>query len=143
MSTSRSRLAFQDCITIYQKAMEDEFGCRVRMKDRSAAINFRMRMHTARQLDRDDNKFVYRENESHQLYGRSVFDQLVCKIRYFEGSWWIYVQKMSLPGEVEALSELSYEARDVANVVDAEFEPIQNPRQLAETLKLEHFKRRI
>ncbi len=143
MTTSKSRLAFQDCITIFEKALEDDFGCRVRMKDRNSAFHYRLRLHAARQIDRDDNKYVYREQEDHQLYGRSVFDQLICKIRFYEGAWWVYVQKMTLPGEVEALSELPDGARDVANIVDAEFEPIQNIEQVTEKLQITDLKRRV
>jgi hypothetical protein len=146
MTTSNSRLAFHDCIEAYDRALADDFGCRIKMKNYNAAVHFRMRLHTARNLDRRDNKQLYSDREDHPLYGRSVYDVLTCKLANKEGHWWVYIQKMTLPGEVEALSDLPEDAREANTYEEPQLEAAPQPAQVAapqERLQIEHIRRRI
>ena len=103
MSISNSRLSYEDCYKIMDAALEDKIGARVKMADNDAAVFLRMRIHTARSIDRRDNTKVF--EEGHPLYGRSPYDKLVTRIRKIDEDIWIYVEQIGADlGEVEPLS---------------------------------------
>jgi hypothetical protein len=106
MSISTSRLSYQDCFTLMEQALEDTKGVRVCMETFDKATFFRMRCHTARQIDRKDNKVIYKEGE--KLHGASLYDALTFRIREDEeGKFWVYAEKTELePGAIESLSDL-------------------------------------
>ena len=106
MSISTSRLSYQDCIEFMDKAMEDDKGARIIFGIRDNATFFRMRCHTARQINRKDNRLIYSAGDP--LYDASMYDKLVFRIREDEdGKFWVYAEKTELdPGTVELLSGL-------------------------------------
>jgi hypothetical protein len=60
-------------------------------------------------MDRVENKELY--EEGHKLYGRSVYDQLTCKIRNFDGGSWLRIERLdAIEHYVESLSEEPEEA---------------------------------
>lgn len=107
MPVSSSRLSYDDCFTLFEKALNDTKGARYQIPDgaHGATKYFVMRMHQARSLDRKENKELY--EKGHKLYGRSIYDPLVCRIKKdVEGLWWVYVSHTEIPeGEIELLSE--------------------------------------
>jgi len=109
MAVSTSRLAFSDCFTLLERAINDEKGIRVKFATYDDAFNFRLRIHKARQIDRQDNLESYAEG--HILYGRSVYDELTCKIRLFNGGAWLRIERLTAREfEIESLSEEASEA---------------------------------
>lgn len=108
MPVSSSRLSYDDCFTLFEKALDDTKGARYQIPggEYGATQYFRMRMHQARALDRRDNKDTY--EKGHNLYGRSIYDTLVIQLKQDdEGLWWVYVSHTEIPdGEIELLSEL-------------------------------------
>ena len=61
------------------EALKHKQGIRAKFSDPGSANNFRMRLHKARQLDRDANREIY--PEGHKLHGRSIYDQIFTTIR--------------------------------------------------------------
>src|SRR6266436_3787560 len=59
MSISTSRLSYQDCYEFMDHAMEDDKGARIIFKSRDEATFYRMRCHTARVINRTDNRRIY------------------------------------------------------------------------------------
>ena len=109
MAVSTSRIAFSDCFDLLERAINDEKGIRVKFATYDDAFNFRLRIHKARQIDRTDNQNTY--EVGHPLFGRSVYDQITCKIRTFNGGAWLKLEKISAREfEVESLSEEPSEA---------------------------------
>src|SRR5262249_23027130 len=109
MAVSTSRLAFSDCFELMEKAIADEQGIRVKFATYDDAFNFRLRIHKARQIDRNDNLESY--EDGHQLHGRSVYDTLTCKIRKFNGGAWLRIEKITARVfEIESLAEPPSEA---------------------------------
>lgn len=107
MSLSSSTLAYTDCFRVFEQALADPNGVRVLLPNMNAATFLRMRLHKARQLDRDNNLKVYTENRDHPLYGKSQFDGLVIKIRQEGEGTYLYLEPVdTLEYEVEGLSEL-------------------------------------
>ena len=141
MTTSTSRLSFLDCFDAFNQALADTHGIRIRCATIEEAINLKMRMHTARAVDRKDNRMVYEEDPSHQLYGRSIYDRLACRIRQHEGdpdARWLYIEHIAIRGEIQALSGLP-EWERVGQATQAQ--PML-PRITAPLL-IEHVKRRV
>lgn len=111
MTTSTSRLAYDDIFQLLERAFEDPKGVRVEFSDRDSenenrgeAIQFRIRIHTARQIDRADNRRLH--PPEHPLHGRSCYDILRASIRTEEGRVFIYLEKRTLDGRnIENLSE--------------------------------------
>ena len=88
------------------KAIEDPMGARVPMGTQDRATFFRMRCHTARQINRKDSKEIYPVGDVR--YGISPYDSLTFRLKEDEsGEWWVYAEKSLLePGSIESLSEL-------------------------------------
>lgn len=110
MTTSTSRIAFSDCFDLFDQALGDSKGLRVRCPSFEAASHLRMRLHTARTIDRKDNKASY--DKEHKLHGRSPFDEICCRILYDEqDTVWLYLDRVTaVEYEVEALSEVPQQA---------------------------------
>lgn len=93
MATSPSRLSYTDAFDILDGAMANSKGVRVEVNDAGAGMHLRVRLHSARMIDRNDNKTEY--PPGHKLYGRSIYDQLVCRVRKDDGKWWLYLERFS------------------------------------------------
>lgn len=109
MTLPDSLLAFSDCVDIFERAMDDGRGCRVRCKDWDAASYLRLRLHKARALDRRKNQLAY--EPGHQLHGASPFDEYVVRIKEvrYEGEGsriYVYVEKTER-AEIESLGDLN------------------------------------
>lgn len=106
MTAPTTRLSYGDSYDALDRAKDDPKGIRIRFKDYAEASTFRSRLHYARQVDRRDNLQIY--DESDPLFGRSVYDTLVVRIREdTEGAWWVYIEHASIEDKVvESLSEI-------------------------------------
>jgi hypothetical protein len=108
MATSTSRLSYDDAFTVMDEAIADPKGARVMFDNHGQATYFKMRLHSARQIDRNDNKQIFAEGE--KLYGRSVYDTLVVRVRGpdEDGKWWVYLENvlLNIQGKLERLSDL-------------------------------------
>jgi hypothetical protein len=93
MSASTSRLSFQDCFDVMEKAIESERGVRVQFETEGAAKHFLVRLNKARVLDRDENRQTYVPGD--MLFGRSVYDPLMGQIRRVDGTVWLFINKLS------------------------------------------------
>lgn len=107
MTAPTTRLSYGDAYDALERAKEDEKGIRLRFDDYAAAATFRSRVHNARQVDRRDNAEIYDEDRGNPLYGRSVYDSLIVRIRQdTAGAWWVYIEHTSIEKMVvESLSE--------------------------------------
>jgi hypothetical protein len=104
MVTSTSRLAYSDCFELMDKAIADPKGIKVKFATGEDAWHFRIRLHTARKIDRLDNKDTY--EQGHQLYGRSVYDQLTMRIRKASEHAWLHLERIDAREfEIESLTE--------------------------------------
>lgn len=133
MSLIYSRSAYGDCYEVFDKAMEDQEGVRVKMPDYNAAVFFRMRMHQARKINRDDSKRIY--DAQSPMFNASTYDKLVVRIKSDGDNWFVYVEHGGIDlGLIEPLSG-----------VEALPEPeprgqIEAPK---EPLMIEHVRRRF
>lgn len=136
MATSNSRLAYTDCFNLMDRALEDAKGARVKFPDYGAAWQYRLRLHTARRIDRTDNQRDF--NESHSLHGRSIYDSLRVTIKRGSDVAWLYVEKVDgIEFEIENLSEVN-------GLEEAVNEPVEIDRIKLETTSVaEPIKRRI
>lgn len=91
MTTSNSRLSYEDCFSILDKAVASPNGLRIKFKEHGDALHFRLRCHCARAIDRHDNKQTYpgpnleSGDAGHPMWGRSVYDDIVIKVRLRQG----------------------------------------------------------
>ena len=96
MTLSNSRLSYRDEYTLMQQAIDLPNGARAFIGTHGDAINYRLRLNKARQLDRNLNAQAY--EPGHLLYGGSVFDELIITLREdTEGNWWVYLEKSKQP----------------------------------------------
>lgn len=104
MVVSSSRLAFTDCFELMERAIADQKGIQIKFASYGDAVHFRLRLHSARRVDRRDNKDIF--GEDHPMWGRSVYDQLTMRIRQFEGGAWLRIERIDAREfEIESLSE--------------------------------------
>ena len=104
MVTSSSRLAFSDCFDLLEQAISDQKGIRIKFDSYDDAFNFRLRLHSARRIDRVENRLTY--PEGHPMWGRSVYDSITCRIRKTGDQAWLRLERTDAREfEVESLSE--------------------------------------
>ena len=105
MVVSTSRLAYSDCFDLMEKAIADQKGIQIKFAKYEDAHHFRLRLHSSRRIDRNDNKVLY--GEDHPMYGRSVYDQLTMRIRKLgDDSAWLRLERIDAREfEIESLSE--------------------------------------
>lgn len=132
MTLSNARNAFLDCFNVYDKALQDPKGVRVRFGTEQAATYFRMRMHHARQLDRTANSVIYAD-PVHPMHGKSPFDVLSCRLRTDGEAFYVYVEPLDTRIQgIESLSEVD----------GVELEPIRKLPEQPKPLQIEHKLRR-
>lgn len=104
MTAPATRLAYNDAFDAMNRALDDPTGIRIQVASKAEAYTLRSRLHYARRVDRSDNSHL---DESDELYGRSVYDPLVVRIKQdVEEEWWVYIERATLNHTViESLSE--------------------------------------
>lgn len=108
MTTSTSRLAFTDCFELFEKALAADKGIRIKFPDRGSAWYFRLRLQSARRVDRQANTETY--NPDHKMYGRSVYDTITCRLEVEAGQQWLNLEKIDAREfEIEELGKLKPE----------------------------------
>ena len=131
MTVSKSPLAYDDAYAALDAALADQQGVRVKMADEAAAINFRMRCHQARKIDRDRNAETYEKPDPR--HGASDYDRLILRIRYVDDDWYLYFEKNTvIPGEVESLS-----GKEVIAALPAKLVPRALPPPTPQVMDLE------
>ncbi len=152
MSLNNSRRSYDDCFSLFDRALEADRGIRIEVDDIRAANYLRMRMHHARTIDRRDNKLIYPDPED-AMHGRSIYDVFVIRIEDGEPKAWVYLDKEKVTiGRVEEIpTDHRIEYRQPpqpqppmitrvdsfpGSIIDAEFE-IAEPKQIT------HIKRRV
>lgn len=113
MPISSSPLAYADCYDAMYRALEDDRGVRLKVDTRGNAEFLRMRLNTARAINREENAKTYPKGEP--LHGRSEFDKLMFRIKELrskDGSTrvYVYLEQVSsfIPDtEIENLSEVT------------------------------------
>jgi hypothetical protein len=104
MSTSASRYAYEDCYDLLDRALESNTGVRFVIEDDDVAEQWRVRLHRARQLSRDESRERY--EPGHPEYGKSVYDKLVVSIKSAKGARWIYIAARKAPLVIEDLDNV-------------------------------------
>lgn len=104
MTTPTSRGAYGPYFDALDKALEEKTGIRIKCQTQGDANQYRVRLHTARTLDRQLNR------ESREIsdpyYGTSDYDKLIVRVRpNGDGTWWVYIQRNAIVGEIEVLPE--------------------------------------
>lgn len=105
MALPKSMLAYTDCAALFNAAItaveNDKFGARVRLPSFDAANYFRMRMNSARSIDRTANADIYSPGDP--LYRASAWDALMVRIKRTEdGAYWVYAEPHGIEtGEIE------------------------------------------
>lgn len=98
-----SHLSYSAEYDAFDLAEDSDKGIRIPMSNRSAAWNYRNRLHYARCIDRKKNCETYKEGDP--LFGSSVYDKFVVKVKQDTADgWWVYIEKNDFnPSNVEAL----------------------------------------
>lgn len=139
MTVSTSPLAFGDCFDALDRALDDTHGIRLRVVDFAAGNFFRMRLHQARKLDRENNAKTYEPD--HPMHGRSNYDKLMVRIKNQRGAFFVYIEQVAnFILEYEALSEVEVEAEIEALPEPAKQQLIEPPKAV---LMIEQIKRRV
>lgn len=116
MPVSDQIAAYDDCFVVFDKALADPEGLRVRFRTKGEAGRFQIRLCKARKLERDQSKRIYERSDVR--WGKSRFDKLAVRspVEDSDGFWWVYIDRhgSEILG-MEPLSEM--EAPDEEGVV--------------------------
>lgn len=105
MTLPNSLMAYQDCIELFDSAIEDATGVRLKVNDYDHAIHQRSRLHYCRKLHREENARIY--DESNVMFGKSPYDAIVVRIKKVDEDFYLYLERNDkVRGEIESLSEI-------------------------------------
>ena len=107
MSLPTSSLAYTDCYEVFEKALDDPKGIRIKCATHNDAVFFRMRLHNARKIMREDNAKTY--DRGHPQHGTTEFDKLSVRIRNLRDTFYLYIEHTLVPEDIEKLSDLTEE----------------------------------
>lgn len=102
MTTPTARSAYKVYYDILDRAIDSEAGIRIGFADQGEANQYRVRLHTARSLDRELNRIT--REPSDPDFGVSDYDNLVVRVRREDGKWWVYIKQNLPPAQVEELT---------------------------------------
>lgn len=107
MTTPRTRQAYFALYEIFDRALASGTGIRMQLESHSAAVNLRMRLHAARQVDRETNRQVYAPGMP--LYDASQYDVLEIVLRVVDnadGPCWLLIKPRvpALIGTIEPIT---------------------------------------
>lgn len=87
--------AYNDCLDVFERALESKRGTRVSFNTEPEANIFQMRMCTARALRRDESRRMYPREDPR--YNRTAFDHFVVRrpVSDTEDKWWVYIEPHS------------------------------------------------
>ena len=108
MSLSNSRLSYQDCYDLLDRALDADRGICVTVPDKSAANYLRMRIHHARTIDREENRKTYPDPDQ-PLHGRSPYDILVLRIDGDDDEGKLYLDKQKV--EILGIEDIPVDAQ--------------------------------
>lgn len=103
---SKNPYAFDDEYAAWKRALEDPKGIRIPFEREGDAIQFRLRMHKARALDRDLAREAF--DREHPMFGRSIYDELTVRVNWVDGVCYLYIDRI-IRGEPESLSDIKPE----------------------------------
>jgi len=105
MSTSPSRLAYQDCFELMDLALADSRGIRVKIDNPGTAKKCRQRINQARVIDRKENMLAIADGDPMQ--GKSQYDYLEIGVKVNKKGeiWLVLERKDTRKYEVESLSQ--------------------------------------
>jgi hypothetical protein len=105
MAISNSRFSYGDCYDLMDKALADPKGIRIKFSSWGDALHFRLRLHTARRIDRKDNLEVFPAD--HAMHGKSPYDPLIMRLKATQdNTTWLRLEKVDAREfEVESLAE--------------------------------------
>lgn len=102
MTTPTSRGAYGPYYDALDRALETKAGIRIECATRGDANQYRVRLHSARTLDRELNRDA--REPSDKNYGSSDYDNLVVRVKPGpNGKWWVYIQPNAIIGNIEDL----------------------------------------
>lgn len=107
MTTPRTRQAYFALYEILDAAQASPTGVRMQVESHAKATNLRMRLHSARQVDREYNAVIYERGMP--LHGASVYDGLQVRLEVVSdpaGPCWIIIEPAipRLIGQIEPIT---------------------------------------
>lgn len=104
MTTPTSRGAYGPYFDALDRALEEKTGIRIECATQGDANQYRVRLHSARTLDRQLN--CESREAGDPLYGTSDYDKLIVRVRPgADGKWWVYIQRNAINGKIEVLPD--------------------------------------
>ena len=107
MPIPNTRSSYPDCFELLQQALDAPHGIRIMMgryddySATGAARQLRMRIHKARNLEREANKDIFTEDDP--KWGSCDYDGLVVRIKQVDNKIWVYIEPLTVGSVVEQL----------------------------------------
>lgn len=119
MSLPNRLAAYEDCLDIFQRAIDSPRGSRTAFGTSSEGFVFQSRMHQARKLQRELNQRVF--DRSDPQWGSSEYDKLIVRapVQSDDGLWWVYIEPYG--SNIVAIEDIEPELESV------DVNPVSNP----------------
>ena len=102
MTTSTSRAAYGPFYEVLDRALDSPRGIRVKCATAGDAYQYRVKLHSARILDRNLNKTV--RDTDDPKWGISDYDTLIVRVRKEKvGVWWVCIEPLVIDNYIEEI----------------------------------------
>lgn len=112
MTLPTSREAYADYYALWDRALVDPHGIRIRVRDYDTAIFHRHRLHKARSISKAESRQLYEPGDP--KFDVSPYDRLMVTIRRNPETDYFYLiltpRTLGLIGEIESLAGTEFEA---------------------------------
>lgn len=102
MPPSNSTLAYRDIEEIFERAIANGKGIRIKCPTPGAAKSIQVRAYKYRTIDRKENKKIFGPDDP--LHGRSAYDCLLLSVKRIKEQWYLIIE-VSTSERLEALVE--------------------------------------
>lgn len=98
MPTSSAPAAYSDCYELLDRALASPSGIRIGFTEPGQANNLRLRLNTARKLDRNRSRELFPDDDPR--HGTSAYDSLMNKIREHDEKYYVYIEPRRVTGAI-------------------------------------------
>lgn len=131
MSAPTNRAAYGSYFDLLDRALDTEAGIRIECSSQGEAYQYRVKLHSARKIDRKLN----RESRSPDdpFFGTSDYDKLIVRTQTIDGRWWIYIEPVAIPNNIEELPVCKSDATATSSTIGPK-EPTSPALSVEQTL---------
>lgn len=102
MSLPNNLGAYEDCVNLFERALQAKKGIQVSYTSHGDAYQLFSRLHYTRKLLREKSMTMHTNDDPR--YNTTTYDLLIVRRpREVNGEWWVFIEQRVITGKIEEL----------------------------------------